>query len=124
MLRELAPAGRRAARRRPGGAPGGAGRGGSPRRPTPRAAQAIDFAFFTELAQAAGNLVFVLILNAIRDALLRARRARAGDRRPRRARAAVRAHRRRREAGDGDRAAAAAFALAGLQRERVEAILR
>ncbi|MDQ6914714.1 MAG: GntR family transcriptional regulator [Actinomycetota bacterium] len=30
------------------------------------AAQRIDFAFFTELAQAAGNLVFVLILNSIR----------------------------------------------------------
>ena len=27
----------------------------------------MDFAFFTEVAQAAGNLVFELILNAIRD---------------------------------------------------------
>jgi GntR family transcriptional regulator, transcriptional repressor for pyruvate dehydrogenase complex len=34
--------------------------------PDAAAAQRIDFAFFTELAQAAGNLVFVLILNSIR----------------------------------------------------------
>jgi len=31
------------------------------------AAARVDFAFFTEVAQAAGNLVFQLILNAIRD---------------------------------------------------------
>jgi GntR family transcriptional repressor for pyruvate dehydrogenase complex len=31
------------------------------------AAQAVDFAFMTELAQAAGNLVYVLILNSIRE---------------------------------------------------------
>jgi GntR family transcriptional repressor for pyruvate dehydrogenase complex len=30
------------------------------------AAQRVDFAFFTELAQAAGNVVFVLIVNSIR----------------------------------------------------------
>lgn len=30
------------------------------------AAQRVDFAFFTELAQAAGNIVFVLIINSIR----------------------------------------------------------
>jgi len=35
-----------------------------------RAAAAIDFALVTEIAQAAGNLVFVLILNAIRDLYL------------------------------------------------------
>jgi GntR family transcriptional repressor for pyruvate dehydrogenase complex len=34
--------------------------------PDAGAAQALDFAFVTELAQAAGNLVFVLILNSIR----------------------------------------------------------
>lgn len=34
--------------------------------PDATTAQRIDFAFFTELAQAAGNLVFVLILNSIR----------------------------------------------------------
>jgi GntR family transcriptional repressor for pyruvate dehydrogenase complex len=32
-----------------------------------RAAAAIDFAFFTEVAHAAGNIVFVLVLNAIRS---------------------------------------------------------
>jgi GntR family transcriptional regulator, transcriptional repressor for pyruvate dehydrogenase complex len=32
-----------------------------------RAAAELDFAFFTEVAEAAGNLVFLLILNAIRD---------------------------------------------------------
>jgi GntR family transcriptional regulator, transcriptional repressor for pyruvate dehydrogenase complex len=34
--------------------------------PDDSAAQRIDFAFFTELAQAAGNVVFVLIMNSIR----------------------------------------------------------
>lgn len=32
------------------------------------AAQRLDFAFFSELAEAAGNLVFVLIMNSIRSA--------------------------------------------------------
>jgi GntR family transcriptional regulator, transcriptional repressor for pyruvate dehydrogenase complex len=35
--------------------------------PDDAAAQAVDFAFMTELAEAAGNLVFVLILNSIRS---------------------------------------------------------
>jgi DNA-binding FadR family transcriptional regulator len=39
--------------------------------PDDAAAQAIDFAFFTEVAQAAGNLVFVLILNSIRELYFR-----------------------------------------------------
>jgi DNA-binding FadR family transcriptional regulator len=39
--------------------------------PDEAAAQAIDFAFFTEVAQAAGNLVFVLILNSIRELYFR-----------------------------------------------------
>ena len=34
--------------------------------PGPAAAQELDFVFFAELAEAAGNLVFVLILNSIR----------------------------------------------------------
>jgi DNA-binding FadR family transcriptional regulator len=34
----------------------------------PAAAQAVDFAFFHAVAEAAGNIVFLLILNAIRDA--------------------------------------------------------
>jgi DNA-binding FadR family transcriptional regulator len=32
-----------------------------------RAAAELDFAFFTEIAEGAGNLVFLLILNGIRD---------------------------------------------------------
>lgn len=38
--------------------------------PDASAAARVDFALVTELAQAAGNLVFVLILNAIRDLYL------------------------------------------------------
>jgi GntR family transcriptional regulator, transcriptional repressor for pyruvate dehydrogenase complex len=34
--------------------------------PDDASAQRVDFAFFTELAQAAGNVVFVLIMNSIR----------------------------------------------------------
>lgn len=85
----------------------------------PHAAARVDFAFFTEVAQAAGNLVFELILNAIRElyfahldavpvtarpaelAPLYARVARAIDR------------------GDAARARAAAFALATRQAEQV-----
>ncbi|MFL5819134.1 MAG: FadR/GntR family transcriptional regulator [Solirubrobacteraceae bacterium] len=37
------------------------------RAPDEGAAQRLDFAFFTELAEAAGNLVFVLIMNSIRS---------------------------------------------------------
>src|SRR5918992_712060 len=32
-----------------------------------RAAQALDFAFYSELAEAAGNVVFVLVMNSIRQ---------------------------------------------------------
>jgi DNA-binding FadR family transcriptional regulator len=35
--------------------------------PDPAAAQALDFAYFAELVEAAGNVVFVLILNSIRQ---------------------------------------------------------
>jgi GntR family transcriptional repressor for pyruvate dehydrogenase complex len=35
--------------------------------PDTRAAQALDFAFMTELVEAAGNVVFLLILNSIRQ---------------------------------------------------------
>lgn len=35
--------------------------------PDPEAAQALDFAFFAEVVEAAGNVVFVLILNSIRQ---------------------------------------------------------
>jgi len=85
----------------------------------PHDAARVDFAFFTEVAQAAGNLVFELILNAIRElyfahldavpvtarpqelAPIYARIARAIDR------------------GDGNRARAAAFELASQQAEQV-----
>ena len=85
----------------------------------PHDAARVDFAFFTEVAQAAGNLVFELILNAIRElyfahldavpvtarpaelAPIYARIARAIDR------------------GDGNRARAAAFELATRQTEQV-----
>lgn len=35
--------------------------------PDAKAAQALDFAFFTEMVDAAGNVVFVLIMNTLRD---------------------------------------------------------
>ena len=57
----------------------------------PTAAQAIDFAFFAAVAEAARNIVFVLILNAIRDAYFAHADARAGHRRPARAGAALHA---------------------------------
>jgi GntR family transcriptional regulator, transcriptional repressor for pyruvate dehydrogenase complex len=87
----------------------------------PYDAARVDFAFFTEVARAAGNLVFELILNAIRElylahlgavpvtarpaelAPLYARIARAIDRR------------------DGNRARAAAFDLASAQSEQARA---
>jgi GntR family transcriptional repressor for pyruvate dehydrogenase complex len=87
----------------------------------PHDAARVDFAFFTEVAQAAHNLVFQLILNSIRElyfadldavpvtarpaelAPIYARIARAIDHR------------------DGNRARAAAFELASLQAERVSA---
>jgi GntR family transcriptional regulator, transcriptional repressor for pyruvate dehydrogenase complex len=92
--------------------------------PDDAAAQRIDFAFFTELAQAAGNLVFVLIMNSIRSLYFaHARRlpvtADHGELAPlyRRAAAAV-------AEGDAESARAAVGELADRQRERVEAALR
>ena len=87
------------------------------------AAQLVDFAFFTELAQAAGNLVFVLILNSIR-ALYFAHAERLlvtaghGELAPLYERAAA-------AVGQGDAAAAreAVAELALRQRERVQAAL-
>jgi GntR family transcriptional repressor for pyruvate dehydrogenase complex len=38
--------------------------------PGPREVQPLDFAFFYELVEAAGNLVFILITNSIRDVYL------------------------------------------------------
>ena len=80
----------------------------------------LDFAFFTTIAQAAGNVVFELILNAIRavyfehlDAIPVT--ARAAELVPlyERLAAAV-------ASGDADGARAAAFELAALQRARIE----
>jgi DNA-binding FadR family transcriptional regulator len=87
------------------------------------AAAHVDFAFMAELAQAAGNLVFVLILNAIRDLYFEhlalvpvtARPAELAAYYARIARAIQR--------GEAGRARTAAFELATLQRERVERAL-
>jgi DNA-binding FadR family transcriptional regulator len=85
----------------------------------PHDAARIDFAFFTEVAQAAHNLVFELILNAIREiyfAHLDAIpvTARPGELAPIYARIARAIDRR-----DGNRARAAAYELASLQSEQV-----
>jgi len=85
----------------------------------PHAAARLDFAFFTEVAQAAGNLVFELILNAIRDlyfAHLDAVpvTARPAELAPLYARVA-----RAIEKGDAARARSAAFALATAQTGQV-----
>lgn len=87
------------------------------------AAQRIDFAFLTELAAAAGNLVFVLVLNSIRSLYFAHAEqlpvaARPAELAPLYARAA--------EAVAGGDAAAARRAvteLAARQRERVEAAI-
>ena len=84
----------------------------------PHEAARVDFAFFTEVAQAAGNLVFELILNAIRelyfaqlDAIpVTARPAELAPLYGRVARAI--------ERGDPARARTAAFALATQQTEQ------
>lgn len=90
----------------------------------PAATAELDFAFFTEVARAADNVVFDLVLNAIRGlyfdnlALLPVT-VRIAELAPlyERVAAAVAAH-------DGNRARAAAFELASLQRERVEQALQ
>jgi DNA-binding FadR family transcriptional regulator len=87
------------------------------------AAARIDFAFFTEVADAAGNLVFVLILNAIRslyfDRLsaipVTARPAELAPFYARLAKAIA--------GGRADRARAVAFDLATVQREQVEEVI-
>jgi DNA-binding FadR family transcriptional regulator len=123
MLRELAAlaADRRTAQqaRRLGELADGIGEGADD-----TAAQRLDFAFFTELAEAGGNLVFVLILNSIRSLYFaEAERLPVTARHRELAplyRAAARA------IGRGDRVAArrAVGKLADRQRERVEAAPR
>lgn len=92
--------------------------------PDDGAAQRLDFAFFTELAEAAGNLVFVLILNTIRALYFEhAERLPVttgrGQLAPLYAAAAAAV-----EGGDADGARAAVAELADLQRARVEKALR
>ncbi|HVE67271.1 MAG TPA: GntR family transcriptional regulator [Solirubrobacteraceae bacterium] len=91
--------------------------------PDAAAAQRIDFAFVTELATAAQNLVFVLVLNSIRalyfahaDELPVA--ARPAELAPLYARAAAAV-----AAGDGSGARAAMTELAARQRERVQSAI-
>ncbi len=87
------------------------------------AAAHVDFAFFTEVAQAAGNLVFVLILNAIRRLYFEHMAALPVTERheqlaPHYERIAAAVRRR-----DAARARTAAHQLAELQRGRVESFL-
>jgi DNA-binding FadR family transcriptional regulator len=88
--------------------------------PGPEAAQALDFAFMTELVEAAGNVVFQLILNSIRQLyfdhaeLFRAVVADLDELLPlyKRAAAAI-------AAGDGGRAAGALERLTRAQGQRL-----
>lgn len=88
-----------------------------------RAAAHVDFAFMAELAQAGGNLVFVLILNAIRELYFDHLdvvpvTARPAELEPLYARVARSVRR-----GEAVAARRACFALAELQRARVEEAL-
>jgi GntR family transcriptional regulator, transcriptional repressor for pyruvate dehydrogenase complex len=87
------------------------------------AAAHVDFAFFTEIAQAAGNLVFVLILNTIRQLYFAHLAgipvtARPEELAPEYGRIAAAV-----AAGAADDARAAAERLAEAQRSRVEELL-
>lgn len=87
------------------------------------AARAADFAFFTELAETAGNLVFVLVLNSIRELYFR-----HAERLPVTLRAAELAPHYRAaalaiETGDERAARDGVQRLADLQRRRVEEAL-
>jgi GntR family transcriptional repressor for pyruvate dehydrogenase complex len=91
--------------------------------PDAETAQGLDFAFVTELAEAADNVVFVLILNSIRalyfeHAAALGVAARPHELAPAYAEAAEAVAR-----GDADRARAVVDALAERQRERVEEAL-
>jgi DNA-binding FadR family transcriptional regulator len=85
-------------------------------------AQALDFEFYEELAEASGNLVFALIINSIRDVYLENAAAfiaivENGELAPLYARVAEAI-----EGRDGDAAAAAAYELAGLQERQLLAL--
>jgi GntR family transcriptional regulator, transcriptional repressor for pyruvate dehydrogenase complex len=81
----------------------------------PHEAAHVDFAFFTEVAQAAGNLVFQLILNAIRDLYLAHLTVVPVTARPAELAPAYAKLARAIERADAARARAAAFALATSQ---------
>jgi GntR family transcriptional regulator, transcriptional repressor for pyruvate dehydrogenase complex len=95
-----------------------------PHASTPQAAQALDFAFFSELVEASGNLVFTLVLNSIRELyfehadLFRAIVDVPSSLAPLYAEVAEAV-----EAGDDERSAAAVRRLAESQAERLEAAL-
>jgi GntR family transcriptional regulator, transcriptional repressor for pyruvate dehydrogenase complex len=86
--------------------------------PDPQDAARVDFAFFTEVAQAAGNLVFELILNAIRELYFSHLDAVPVTARPQELAPAYARIARAIERRDGNRARAAAFELAALQAEQ------
>lgn len=88
------------------------------------AAALVDFAFFTEVAQAAGNLVFLLILNAIRALYFSHLDAIPVTAVPAEIAPLYAAIAAAVRDGDAPAAREGAFALASLQRERVEAVLR
>lgn len=83
----------------------------------------VDFAFFTEVAQAAGNVVFVLILNAIRDVYFTHLDAVPVTDRPQELARHYVAVARAIAAGDAAAARDAAFALATAQESRVREAL-
>jgi DNA-binding FadR family transcriptional regulator len=85
----------------------------------PHDAARVDFAFFTEVAQAAGNLVFELILNAIRELYFAHLDAVPVTARPAELASIYGRIARAIDRGDGARARAAAFELATRQTEQV-----
>src|SRR4051794_5117284 len=85
----------------------------------PHDAARVDFAFFTEVAQAAGNLVFELILNAIRELYFAHLDAVPVTARPQELAPIYARIARAIGRGDGNRARAAAFELASQQAEQV-----
>jgi GntR family transcriptional regulator, transcriptional repressor for pyruvate dehydrogenase complex len=85
----------------------------------PHAAARVDFAFFTEVAQAAGNLVFELILNAIRELYFAHLDAVPVTARPAELAGLYARVARAIERGDGARARRAAFDLATAQTRQV-----
>ena len=85
----------------------------------PHEAARVDFAFFTEVAQAAGNLVFELILNSIRELYFAHLDAVPVTARPAELAPIYARIARTIDRGDGGRARAAAFELAIRQAEQV-----